>query len=190
MREKFRTVKELKEIIAQAIQNEELKVLEIMNDSTLTSTKKRDKKRSPLNNINRYEFTLRILNGIKDTKKLDVNDTVNGSVNIGHIGELYCESKLTPNKRKYSKSMQGERDLPRYHMSEVKVISRTTKSNHWNAKRGALCIVQGDKQVSEGIYWINRDELSYEFSNGDKLDHKRIKKVINDLQIERVRVGA
>ena len=139
--------------------------------------------RSNYNNIDRYQFGLRLLNYLPANLKTNVKETANKAVNIGEVGEILVKYLQENNRRVLRTSVQGTKDLNRRAKHEVKVVSKTTRSNNWNAGHGALVIMQGDADIKEGIYWLNRDELSVEFKNGDRLDHRKMKQIIHDYEI-------
>lgn len=173
-------VSELIDRLNNCISVEELKIAQ-----NPKSQAKREN-RSQFNNIDRYNFALRIANTMKSTLKVNVKTTSLGAVNVGELGEIAKKALLSPNKRVLRTSIQGQKDLNRYHKSEMKVISKTSASNNWNNKRGAIVLIQGDSELQEGFYWLNSEELGVEFYNNDRLTHKGVKAIIRDYEIEMI----
>jgi len=188
-KKEYLTVLELKEKITQAIETEYLKLNIIESDYTLSSTKKRDKKRSPKNNINRYEWALKILNKLPNEILSNAKNTANESVNVGDIGETYLKylkaKKDNETLKMISTSKQGENDLNRERKAECKTVSRYSPANEWNGSVGIIAIIQSSPQFRGGIYWVNRECLKQGFKKGQRVDHKTLREIIinNNIQM-------
>jgi len=181
-KKQFLTVEDLRVKIDNAIIVEEQKIIIISNDYTIPSHKRRDKKRSPKNNIDRYKWALQILKKLPSELDSNAKNTPNESVNVGDVGETYLKYLLAKKQdiipSSISTSKQGENDLDRKQKAEIKTVSQYSPANEWNGKTGILAIIQSTKGFKGGVYWVNRGNMRTAFKKGQRVDHKRLRELI------------
>ena len=178
-KKELNTIQELKELVIEAISTQELKIASNPNGSGIK------KNQSAFHNIDRYNFTLKLLSKFKKELKTNVKNTSNGSVNLGELAEVYIKHLKHPNKRVIRTSPQGQNDLDRRNKAEIKAVTKHSRSNSWKSNTGAIVLFQGSDKIRGGIYWINAPQLLQQFKNNERLSFSKLALVIenNNLKV-------